>query len=165
MFSLFIKKKLKDTGTTNAAQETAANRIVTVCIHLLQRWADFMQRFIERLSRNGKLIILSLFCLTAGSLSLYLIVSSVISRKASSFNVIHLKIPSYVDKSGDENAKAVVTITKTEFEKIQRFRIYMDSLTRSPAGRKAHDSILDQRPHLMDSIFFLVSIYQLQSKN
>ena len=149
----------------NAARERAANRIVTVCVHLLQRWADFMQRFTERLSRNGKLIILSLFCMTAGSLSLYLIVSSVISRKASSFNVSHLKIPSYVDKSGDENAKAVVTITKNEFEKIQRFRIYMDSLARSPSGRKVHDSILNQRPHLMDSIFFLLSIYQSQSKN
>jgi len=165
MFSLFIKKKLKDTGTKNAARERAVNRIVTVCIHLLQRWADFMQRFTEHLSRNGKLIILSLFCLTAGSLSLFLIVRSVQGRKVSSFNVSHLKTPPYVGKSGDENTKAVVTVTQTEYEKFQRFRIYMDSLVKSPSGKKVHDSILYQRPHLMDSIFFLVRIYQSQSKN
>jgi len=165
MFSLFIKKKLKDTGTMNAAQEKVANRIVIVCIRFQQRWADFIQRRTERLSRNGKLIILFLFCLTAGISSLYLIASSVISRKASSFNVTHFKTPLYVGKSGDENTKAVVTVTKIEYEKIQRFRVYMDSLARSPSGKKVHDRILDQRPDLMDSIFFLVNIYQSQSKN
>ncbi len=164
MLSLFIKKKLKDTGNTNAAQEGAANHIVSVCIRLQQKWAGFMQRYTERLTRNGKLIILCLFCLTAGSLSLYLIASNVMNRKVSSFNVAHLKTSPFVGKSGDENTKSVVIISKTEYEKIKGFRLYMDSLARSPSGKKRYNSILSQRPGLMDSILLIENIYQLQNK-
>ena len=164
MLSLFIKKKLKDTGNRNAAQERVANHIVSVCIRLQQKWADFMQHHTERLTRNGKLIILCLFCLTTGSLSLYLIASNVMNRRASSFDMAHLKISPFVGKSGDENTKAVVVISKPEYEKIQRFRMYMDSLARSPFGKKRYNNILGLRPGLMDSILLIENIYQSQSK-
>ncbi len=164
MLSLFRKRKTQSSVKENAAQERLANNIVSACIRFQQRWADFMQRHTERLSRNGKLIILSSFCLTAGSLSIYFIASSVTSRKASSFTMIHLKKTPYAVKSGDENTKALLIVTKAEFEKIQRFRIYMDSLARSPSGKKLRDSILSQRPGLMDSIHLIENIYQSQNK-
>lgn len=164
MLSLFRKRKAHGSLKENAAQERLANSIVSACIRFQQRWADFMQRHTERLSRNGKLIILSLFCLTAGSLSVYFIWSSVTSHKASSIPVIHLKKPPYALKSGDEDTKAWVIVSKAEYEKIQRFRFYMDSLARSPSGKHIYDSILSRRPGLMDSIFFIENIYQSQNK-
>lgn len=164
MLSLFRKGKTQSSAKENAAQERLANHIVSVCIRFQQRWADFMQRHTERLSRNGKLIILSLFCLTAGSLSIYLIANSVVKREASSFTVTHLKTPPLAGKSGDENTKASVIVSKAEYGKIQRFRFYMDSLARSPSGKKVYDSILIQRPGLMDSIFLIEKIYQSQNK-
>lgn len=164
MLSLFKNRKTQSSVKGNAAQERVANNIVSVCIRLQQRWADFMQRHTERFSRNGKLIILSLFCVTAGSLSVYLIWSSVTSHKASSFTVIHFKKPPYAVKSGDENTKALVIVSEAEYEKIQRFRFYMDSLARSPSGKELYDSILSQRPGLMDSILLIENIYQSQIK-
>lgn len=164
MFSLFIKKNLKDIGNRNAAQERVANCIVSVCIRLQQRWADFMQRQTERLSCNGKLIILSLFCLTTGSLSLYLIASSVSSRRAYSFTATHLKRSPFAGRSGDENIKAIGIVTKAEYEKIHRFGMYMDRLARSPFGKKHYDSILTRNPGLMDSVLLIESIYQSQIK-
>jgi len=134
MLVIFNKKKNPGSIKENAAQERLANSIVSACMRFQQGWADFMQRYTERLSRNAKLIVLSLFCLTAVSLSVYLIASSVMSRKASSFTVIHLKKSPYAVKSGDENTKALVIVSNDEYEKIQRFRFYMDSLARSPSG-------------------------------
>jgi hypothetical protein len=125
MLSLFRKKKVYGSLKENAAQERLANNIVSASIRFQQSWADFMQRHTERLSRNGKLIILSLFCLTAGSLSIYLIASSVTSHKASSFTVIHLKKPPYAVKSGDEDTKALVIVSEAEYEKVRRFRLFM----------------------------------------
>jgi hypothetical protein len=164
MLSLFRKKKTKSAVKENVAQERLANNIVYTCIRLQQRWANFMQRYTERLSHNGKLIALSLFCLIAGSLSVYLIANSIMSRKASSFTVTPLKKPPYTNKSGDENTKALEIVSKAEYEKIQRFRYYMDSLVRSPSGKNLYDSILINRPGLMDSILFLENIYQSQNK-
>ncbi|SDW13656.1 hypothetical protein SAMN05444410_101318 [Hydrobacter penzbergensis] len=164
MLSLFRKRKTKGSGKRNVAQERVASSIVSACIRLQQRWANFMQRHTERLSRNGKLILLSLFCLTAGSISIYFIANSLLSRKASSFTVAPLTKPPYANKSGDENTKAFVIISKAEYEKIQRFRFYMDSLARSPSSKKVHDSILTNRPGLMDSILLLETIYQSQNK-
>lgn len=162
MLSLFRKGKTQTSVKENAAQEKLASSIVSACIRFQQRWADFMQCHTERLSRNGKLIVLSLFCLTAGSLSIYLIASSVTSHKASSFTVIHFKKYPYAAKSGDENTKALVIVSKAEYEKIQRFKFYMDSLARSPSGKRLHDSIIIHRPGLMDSILLIEKIYQSQ---
>lgn len=164
MLSLFRKRKTQSSVKENAAQERLANNIVSACIRFQQRWADFMQHHTERLSRNGKLIILSLFCLTAGSLSVYFIASSVMSRKASSITVIHFKQPPNAVKSGDENTKALVIVSEAEYIKILRFKLYMDSLARSPSGKELYESILSERPGLMDSVLLIEKIYQSQNK-
>lgn len=164
MLSLFRKNKTHGSSTENEAQERLANDIVSACFRFQRKWADFMQRHTERFSRNGKLVILSLFCVVAASLSIYLIASGVTSREASSFTVIHFKKPRYAVKTGDENTKALVIVSNDEYKKIQRFRLYMDSLARSPSGKKLHDSILRQRPGLIDSILLTEKINQSQNK-
>lgn len=164
MLLSFRKKKIHDTVKANAAQEKIANHIVSVCFRFQKKWAELMQRYTERLSRNGKLIMFFLFCLIGGSLSLYLIGSSTMPGSASSFTITHFKATPFAGKSGDENTKASIEVTKAEYEKIQRFRLYMDSLARSPSGNKVYDSILKHRPGLMDSVLFIENIYQPQPK-
>lgn len=164
MLSLIRKRKTKDLDKGNAAQERLASSIVSSCIRLQQRWANFMQCHTERLSRNGKLTLLSLFCLIAGSLSIYFITNSLLSRRASSFTVAPVTNPPNAGKSGDENTKALVIVSNSEYEKIQRFKRYMDSLARSPSGKILYDSIRNNRPGLMDSILLIETIYQSQNK-
>ncbi len=164
MLLLFKKRTTPTSVIKNAAQERLASYFVSACIRFQQRGADCMQRHTERLSRKGKIITLSLYCLTAGSLSVYLIASGMMSHKASSITVIHFKQPSYAVRSGDENTKAFVIVSKAEYENVQRFRFYMDSLARSPSGKPLHDSILSLRPGLMDSVLLIEKIYQSQNK-
>ncbi len=164
MLSLFKKRKTHVAVKKNAAQEKVANSIVTACIRMQKKWADFMQHYTERLSRNGKLIMFCVFCLLGGSLSLYLIASSIMRGSASSFTITHFKATPFKGKSGDENTKAFVIVTKAEYEKIQHFRFYMDSLASSTPGKKVYDSILNQRPGLMDSVLLIENIYQSQNK-
>lgn len=160
MLSLFRKKKTPGLPIENVAQEKLANNIVSACFRFQRKWADFMQRHTERLSRKGKLNILCLFCVAAASLSIYFIASSVTHRKASSFTVIHLKKPPYAVNAGDEKTKALVIISEDEYKKIHRFRNYMDSLARSPSGKQLYESILSQRPGLMDSIMIIEELYK-----
>jgi len=161
---LFRNRKIEKPDKGNAAQEKLARNIVSNCIRLQQRWANVMQRHTERLSRKGKLALLSLFCLTAGSVSIYFIWSSIAIRKASSFTVTRLTKPPHAGKSGDENTKAFLIVSEREYQKMQRLRLYMDSLARSPAGKKVYDSILSYRTGLIDSILLIETIYQSQNK-
>lgn len=64
----------------------------------------------------------------------------------------------------DEKIRATSIVAKEEYEKIQRFRQYMDSLERSPSGKKLYNSILINRPGLLDSIILIENIYQSQIK-
>ncbi len=164
MLLSFRKKKIRNALKENPAQEKIANCIVSVCILFQKKWADLMQHYTERLPRNGKLIMFSLFCIIGGSLSLYLIASSMMHGSASSFTVTQFKATPFAGKSGDENIKADIIVTKIEYKKIQHFRLYMDSLARSPSGKKVYDSILINRPGLMDSVLFIENIFQSQNK-
>lgn len=165
MLSLFKNKKKAPPAAGNAAQDRVAKTIVVWCIRQQQRWAVFMQRQMERLSGKGKLIALSLFCLISGSLSIYLIASSMMGKSSTgTISVSRIKAPLYTGKAGDENTRSATVITKQEYQRIERFRHYMDSLARSPSGKLLHDSILKQRPGLMDSVAFIENVYQSQTK-
>lgn len=163
MLPIFSNKKKEKTSLQNGNQDRIANSIVITCICLQQRWVAFMQRYAERLSTKWKAIILSVFCLCTGGFSFFLIAKSLTSNNIISFNVTQFK-SSFPAKLGDELSKPGVIITKEEYEKIEHFKQYVDSLAVSPSGKKLHDSILISRPGLVDSIIFLENIYQSQVK-
>lgn len=164
MLSLFKNKTKTTSAAGNIASDRMAKNIVVWCIKQQQRWAAFMQRRMERLSGKGKLIALLLFCLIAGSLSIYLIASSLIGKPFVSISVSHIKTPLHTNRSGDENTRSGIVVSKQEYQRIERFRHYMDSLARSPSGRPLYDSILKQRRGLMDSVAFIENLYQSQTK-
>jgi len=62
------------------------------------------------------------------------------------------------------NATNVPRIAKKEFLRFQWFKAYTDSLETTLQGRKRKDSLLCDRPHLMDSINYLIHLYLEQSK-
>ncbi len=164
MLSLFRNKKKQKLGVENDSQNRTAKNIVGKFLRLQQRWAAFMQRHTERLSAKWKVIMLLFFCLCAGGLSLLFIARSFMSNHAVSFRVTQVKTPRHIGKSGEENTGAILLVTKHEYERIQLFRKYMDSLAKSASGKKIYDSILFERPGLMDSIILIENIYQSQTK-
>ena len=160
---MFPNRKKEKTAIQNSRQDRIANSIVITCICLQQRWAAFMQRNAERLSTKRKAIILSIFCLCTGGFSFFFIAKSLTSNNIVSFNVTQFK-SSRLPKAGDELNKPLVIITKEEYDKIERFRDYIDSLAVSPSGKKIYNGILTGRPGLIDSIILLENIYQSQIK-
>ena len=161
---LYGKKKMPNAVNGSTAQEKVTNGIVSAWLRYHIKWAYLMQRYANRLSRNGKLITLFLFCLIGASLSLCLMFGSVMYQTTSLFTITHYKSTSVAGKNGDEHTKAYVIITKNEFAKVQRFRSYMDSLARSPSGKKVFDSIVNKRPGLTDSVLLIENMYQSQNK-
>lgn len=139
----------------------AAN-IVRHCIRWQSKWAAWMQRRAERLSGRGKAVVLSLFCLLAGGYCSFLAMSSS-SGKPPPLARIEQTIG--VHPPGGEISHAPVVITKDEYRKTQRFRQHLDSLDQTPSGEKLLDSLMANRPGLLDSVLLLENLYQFQIKN
>ena len=164
MLSLFRNRKKVRPVAGSEAQDKVAKNVVVWCLTLQERWAAFMQTQTERLSGNGKLILLTLFCLIAGSVSIYHIANSLIGYPSISIKISRIKAPLYTTRSGEENTRSEIVVTRQEYERLVHFRQYMDSLARSPGSKPFYDSILKQRPGLMDSVAFVENIYQSQIK-
>ncbi len=160
MFGLF--KTNRKGVAKNSMQEKLANTIVIKSLQLQERWAAFMQRKTEQLSDRSKKYIIVLFCLLAGGYSLYTIGESSTINKKKSIAITNIKTPNHITQTGDGMNNNIITINEIDFNKIQTFKSYMDSLGKSVTGRKIADSILLKRPGLLDSIVKLERIYLLQ---
>ncbi len=161
MFGFF--KKNKKELAINAAHEKIANSIVSRSLQFQEKWALFMQRKTEKLSARSRKIIIIFFCITTGGISLYTIGVSLLPSQKRSFKITTIKAPKNLTRAGDNKINAVMNASKDEFNRIQTFEACMDSLQNSDAGRKISDSILLNRPGLMDSIIQLKQIYLQQS--
>jgi hypothetical protein len=147
----------------NAAQDKIAFSIIRKCIRLQSRWADYLQRKSDRLSAKVKKYALISFCLLAGGCSLYSIIESFRTTSDNVFSVAPIKVPEHAIKTEEANRQPSIIITKDAFENVQRFRYYMDSLTRSSSGKRTHDSILAARPGLMDSVRIIDEMYKTKN--
>jgi hypothetical protein len=164
MLTLFGNKKKQKAPILNDSQDRIAKSIVITCIRLQQKWAVFMQRHTESLSDKWKAIMLSFFCLSTCGFSLFLITRSLLSNNIVSFQVTDVISPRGQKKAEGEPNNPVEIITNEEYQKIKKFRQFIDSLSGSPSGIKRYDSILFKRPGLIDSAILLESIYQSQIK-
>jgi hypothetical protein len=100
-----------------------------------------------------------------GGCSIYLIVNSFSGNTTKSITITPITKPINALPFEEKSIQLNATINTTEFEKIVRFHRYMDSLGRSPIGKKLHDSILHYRPGLLDSITIVEHYYHSQFKN
>lgn len=149
----WTKKRTKEPGP---AVEKAAGKIAGGVLLVQEKWAGWMQGLSERLSTRTKLFSLILF-ITAGVLvSTFHIRSAFSGSTQGGFQVGSIRQPMLPAES------AGAVITDREFLNIQRFKIYLDSLARSPTGKRKRDSILLNRAGLMDSIALIEEQYRVQ---
>ena len=164
MAFLFRKRKKTETTKTDESNDKILKQIVNACLRMQTGWAQWMGRRTQYLSRKSLLLLLLTFTALSGGYSIYLIGQSFSNRQANAFSVTAIKKPGLVTKSGDAKLQKEMIISETDYQRIIRFRGYMDSLARSPAGKAVHDSILLSRPGLPDSIRYIEEIYQSQTK-
>lgn len=160
MFGLF---KANRTGAThNQIHEKMAHSIVKKIVHQQIRYADWMQQITATLSITSKKILIILFSVIAGGYSLYTIIESFGDTATKKIVITKIKSPSRITQTGEDYDVHQKIISEREFKKIQAFKLYMDSLRNSKSGKIFADSILLNRPELMDSIREFEQLYQLQ---
>jgi len=123
-------------------------------------WAAWMARRTAGFTRSTWQVLLSLFVVLFGGYSLYLAVNGFTARQAKSISITPIKIPRHATQTGD-TPKAAPQLSEAGYSRIRQFRIYMDSLARSPTGKVTYDRIIKCRPGLMDSVRFIENQYQL----
>lgn len=151
MASLFRNRKKTATGNIWCFAQT--------------KWAKWMGRRTENLSRRKLILLLLVFIALAAGRSIFLIGRSVSGNRASTVSVSQVNVPKHVMKTGEAVPKEDWTIGKDVYQRITHFREYMDSLAQSPDGKAVYDSLVASRPGLLDSIKLVEKIYQPQMKN
>lgn len=132
---------------------------LTKCNDQLIKMANFLQRKTNGYSTRTKKLLLLLFVIVFVAESSIVTIQSFQGKNLNSISVTRIRtIP--IERS----TIAVPRVAKTELLKIQRFKNYIDSLSTTIRGRKLRDSLLHNRPHLMDTINFLINVYLEQSK-
>jgi hypothetical protein len=152
------KKVKKERGIS----PTALIKIAEYFNHKLHKCSDYLQSKTERLSMHRKKVYLFIFCLLFGSISICVFIKA-FTDKETLLTIHAITVPAYADKLHKDLPPEQVIITQKEFLHIEVFRHYMDSLRISKTGKFLYDSIMQARPHLMDSILLLENMYQIQS--
>ncbi len=128
----------------------------------MHKCADYLQQRTEHLSMHTKRLCLFVFCLLFGSISICVIIKSFTDR-TNTLSIHAITVPAYIDKSNDYLLLEQTIISEKEFNRIEFFKHYIDSLQKSETGKYLYDSIMKARPHLLDSILLLENMYQVQS--
>ena len=121
--------------------------------------AKFLQQKTNDYSIRKKKVLLLLFVLVFVTESSVVTMQSITRKNKLPIEVNRVK--TITIEPGEKNTPQ---ITKAEFLKIQKFKNYIDSLNTTAQGRKIKDSLLQNSPHLMDSVNFLINLFLEQSK-
>lgn len=105
--------------------------------HRLQyKFADWLERKTAHWSRRSWTIILIFFTIATSSYSIYVMVDSFSEPDVSSIPITRIVKTTNTIQTHEKMDQLKVLISKGEDEKTFRFRRYMDSLGRSPTGKK-----------------------------
>ncbi|MBO9684443.1 MAG: hypothetical protein J7502_17540 [Flavisolibacter sp.] len=121
----------------------------------LRRAADYLQKRSGNYSAHTQKIVLVAFCLTFISISVYVAVDGIRKRPNNAYTVKAIKVIPLVEEKAIQPQVSI-----QELSKIHQFKIHLERLS-----KKARDSLLLNRPHLMDTLNFLETLYQNQIKS
>jgi hypothetical protein len=141
-------------------QDDLAENIAYKCIKAQLMASKFLQKKFETLPSFSKRLVVIIFCLTSFGGFIYVITYSFDKHPHKSISIESIEIPTEIPKFNRRPS-----ISKEELEKIQKFKGYLDSLVNSKPGKRIHDSIIANRPRLLDSLSIVEHLYQSQSLN
>lgn len=146
-------------GMTASKPNALARGLQAGFQRLQDGWAKWMTKHTKKFSRRTWMVLLMLFVLTTTTYNVYLAVTAFTGRKGGAITITPIKKPKHATEDGDAHTKAAV-VSEAEYDRIKKFRMYMDSLARSPSGKILYDNITDHRPGLMDSVRLIENYYQ-----
>jgi hypothetical protein len=161
---IFKKNNKNSPAEGNDLRENLLKRFDEANLRLQYRCANWLERKTAHLSRRSWIVILFCFTILTSGCSIYLIVNSFSTNTTESITITRISKPTNEVPFENETIQQNATISKIEFERIVRFWKYMDSLGRSPSGKKLYDSIVQYRPGLIDSLAIVEHYYHSQFK-
>ncbi|MEL1254051.1 hypothetical protein AAEO57_09715 [Flavobacterium sp. DGU38] len=160
-----FKRKNKKSDVTATVKNNLWQKFDQANLRLQYKCANWLKNKTAHFSRLNWIVILFAFIVFTGGCSIYLIVKSFSGKPTENITVIPITKPVNSIPLKEKPLELSTIISKTEFEKIKSFRKYMDSLTRSPTGKKTYDSIVSDRPRLLDSLTIFENYYYSHLKN
>jgi len=149
----FIKQK-----KNNAADAPIIQAIADKWIACKKRVALFLQVKYEKLSDGRKKLCLIFFCLLFGGSSVLVLIDA-LKRDDKKIGIIKISktiMPPLAEHKPDS------VITKSEYERVEKFKDYIRELNKTKEGKQIADSLLTGHPGLLDSIALFESIYLSQ---
>lgn len=133
-------------------------------LRLQYKCAHWLELKTAHWSRGSWTLILIVFTLGTSGYSIYVMVDSFSELGISSIAITPIVKTTNAIQISKAMDHLKVAISKGDYEKMVRFRMYMDSLGRSPTGKKIKDSINQNRPGLLDSLTIVEKYYHSQFK-
>jgi len=160
MFFLFKHKYSQGLRKQNRDQDKIAENIVYRCIGTQVKASKYLQNRSEMLPAKAKRWSVIVFCFISLCSCIYVIIKSLYANPNTSLAIVSIRVPT-------QNSRNYIqpTISKKEFEKIQKFKGYLDSLTKSKSGKRIYDNLTANSPGLIDSLSIVENLYQSQSLN
>lgn len=158
------RKNMQTENTPVSVSDQMAEKISSGIQWLQKGFATIMNKAFRQVESKRLKVMVILFVLLSGGYSLFLIAATLIARTQQvTLKVEAINRPRYFNKTGSETKEGNNSVSETTFQKIQSFKQYMDSLKLKNV--RMHDSILFQRPMLMDSVRMLEELYYSQKQN
>lgn len=146
---MFWKRKRREPNE-NPLQDKLARKIAWGFVLVQNKFSEIMNKRFANMPTKRVKIFLIAFCLFSGGLSLYFLVSAIVTKPKPAFRIDQVKVPQHFDRSGDEVMEN--EMPADIYREIQEYRYYMDSI-----GEPI-------RPGLQDSMRVLEEIYLQQQK-
>ncbi|TXI87455.1 MAG: hypothetical protein E6Q36_07425 [Chryseobacterium sp.] len=159
MFRIFRKRNKKEQSSPSVFQ-----KISTAVEKFHRRWANYLNRKTENIKTSTLKVLLFIFCALFGSICIYTGLDA-IRQPSTVIKVDKIQFPSHtiIKNEGTAHQQSEI-LSAQEYENIQSFKRYMDSLKNDKSGKASYDSIITERPGLMDSISLAESLYLKQLK-
>jgi|SRR6185437_1735348 len=153
-------KKGRDNLEVPEGAQPLARRLSQELERKLRHLAKKMEDGSEKLSIRTKKVLLFLFVIVFCGVSLGIIWRSVGTRSGRSVVSVQSIVPCPL-QGGPEHSGSLRRsgVSRSEYLVVQGFHHYLDSLAASPSGMIARDSMLRERPGLLDSIEIIEKAY------
>lgn len=145
--------KRKKRERLNQPLSSLVTRALTCVNGRLIRCAEALQRETSRLSPQRLKGLLCLFCFIFLSASAYVVINS-LHGKELSFRIQPIQAMPLAKRPLQQS-----TISESEFIRLHRLRLSLDSLAKSPSGKILFDSLIKKHPNLLDTLKILENIY------
>ncbi|WP_130855665.1 hypothetical protein [Olivibacter jilunii] len=146
-------KDKADRKSSQGKSDLASELIAVKILRFQRRWANWMNGKTMKMSRRGQIGALAGLSVVCLSFCFYMVAGNNGNAKALLLNpdyAITVRSPYLLGTSGELMMDSLRL--REAYGRIISFRAYMDSLGKTPEGRKTLEHMLSSRPGMVDSL-------------